>query len=188
MFLLTFLTLLILLIVVFMVLLFIYPVRISADLNSEQQSYMHFIMSWLDPFLKGSISMDGKQITLTIYLFEKKILVKNLNIKKDEGYGIKVKNYMDYISLAKSLKVDNTKLYAAYGFSDPAVTGVFCGAIGFIPQYINLDEFYNNADFIPDHSYFNIIAKTEINAAESLIRIVKRKMPHPNAHILGANR
>jgi hypothetical protein len=165
-----------------------YPVMVAAAFNSEHQLDMHIMMLWLNPFLKGLITMHDNKTTLTIYLFKKKVLVKNLTNKMDVGYKIKVKNYLDYIRMANSLKVNNTKLYAAYGFVDPAITGVFCGAIGFVSQFINFDEFYNNADFIPDHSYFNISAKTEINTAESLLRIIKRKIPHNNVRVLSANR
>jgi hypothetical protein len=179
---------LILFIFFLLVLLAIYPVKVAAAFNSEQQPDVHIIMSWLNPFVKGFVTRHGTQITLTVKLFNKSVLVKDLSLKKGTGFGLKGKNYMDYINIAKSLKIYNAKLTTSYGSDNPAITGVLCGAINIITQQFNLNELYNNADFFTERSYFNISCEAEINAVVSFIRVIKRKRPYLNAHVLGGTR
>lgn len=188
MYLVIFLTFLILFIFLVIVLLSIYSVKVAAVFNSEQQSDAHLVISWIDPFLKVFITRQHDETNLTINLFSKRVLLRKLKLKENVSFILKRKKYMDYINLAKHLRIINAKLCASYGFLDPAATGVLCGVINLISQYINIDELYNNADFITDRSYFYISAEAEVNAAVSLIRILGRNMPYLNTHALGGNR
>jgi hypothetical protein len=188
MYLTAFLTILIFIIFLFMVFLVVYPLKITATFNSEQQPDMHIMISWLSPFLKGYITRHNDKTTLTINLFNKKILSKDLSDKMHAGFKLYGRNYMDYINMAKFLKINSAKLYASYGFVNPAVTGMLCGAINIFSQYINLDELYNNADFFTDNSYFNISADAEINGVISLIKILRRKIHYKHAHALGGGK
>lgn len=172
------------LILLFVIALFILPFRIAASFNSEQLPQMHLMMTWLNPFLKGYITRQDKHTTLEVKLLNKKIFTKELKGKKFNFLDLKRSNYRDYIHMAKSIKLHKGKLYASYGFIDPSSTGIICGIIDFISQYINLDELYNNADFFTNYSYFNISAEFEINIGISIVKILTRKVPYLNAHIL----
>lgn len=188
MILITFLTVLVLLIVISMVLLYKFPIRVNAALNSEQQADMYLSITWLSPFLKGLITNKNNHITLVLYLFEKEVLEKRLTNKKALSNRTAFGRYRDYIKLARSLRVANSRIYASYGFDNPALTGVVYGAISMVSQYIHLNEFYNNADFISEHSYFNINAYMEINAARSILKILKGKITGFKANRLSLNR
>lgn len=188
MYLATFFTLLILLIILFALFLFMYPVKVAASFNSEVEPDMHIMMSWLSPFLKAYITRQEGATDLTINLFNKRILTKKLTDKNIFDSSLKRRKYMDYVNMAKSLKVDKAKLSAVYGFANPAVTGILCGAINIISDYINIHELYNNPDFFTEISYFNIRTEAEVNAAVSLIRVLRRNTLTSNAHVLGGSR
>ena len=175
MILLTIFTVLLFLVFLFIILLSIFPVKVAASFNSEQYTNIHILLSWLNPLLKALLSKQDNKVTLTVYLFGNSILEKNLNFMDNEAMRLKEKKRSYYIDMAKSLKINHAKLYSSYGFSDPAITGIICGLMDFITQYINIQYLYNNADFFTDHSYFNVNAEADINVMVSLIRILKRK-------------
>jgi hypothetical protein len=185
MYLAVFLILIFLLILI--MLLSVYPLRIAGTFNSEQQPDFNLMFSWINPFMKGFIIRHDNQITLTINLFSRKLLVKSY-VTENNTLKLKGRNYRDYINILKALEISNAKLYSCYGFINPATTGVLCGTINLISQYINLDEFYNNADFFTDHSYFNISAETDVNILASITRLIRRKIHFPNIKALVGNR
>jgi hypothetical protein len=146
------------------------------------------MLSWLNPVSKALILKQDKGITITLFLFGKKILEKPLKSTEDENKGLKEKDPKYYIDMAKTLKINHAKLYSSYGFLNPAITGVVCGLIDFISQYIDLQYLYNNADFFTEKSYFNVNVEAEINILVSVIRILKRKTAYFNTHQLSGNR
>lgn len=188
MYLLAFLIGLIILILILILLLSIYPVKIAGTFDSELQPDIHITMSWLNPFLEGVITRHNGQTVITIRLFNKKVLVRNLAIKKVIGFRQAIQNYMDYVDILRTLKINRTKLYASYGFLNPAFTGMLCGVINLISQYIKIDELYNNGDFFTDRNYFNINVEAEIDAAASVIMILRNRIPRRFAHALGRSR
>jgi hypothetical protein len=179
--------LILVLLLILVILLSVYPLRVAGAFNSGQQPDFNLMFSWLNPFIKGFITRHGNQITLTINLFSRKLLVKSY-LTENDTLKLKGRNYRDYINIFKALEISNAKLYSSYGFLNPATTGVLCGTINLISQYINLDEFYNNADFFADHSYFNISAETDVNVLVSITRILTRKLHFPNIKALAGNR
>lgn len=183
-----FLTLLLLIFFTLGLLLYIYPVKVAASLNSGEQQDVYAEASWLRPFLEAYVIRKNSSPALTVKLLGKRVYEKQLLTKSQDNAANRNKGYMDYIDMARSLKLEKAKLYASYGFEDPSITGMLFGAIDFIPQYIELEEYYNNGDFAADRSFYNIAAEAEFNAALSLATLMKRKMPHHDAQVLGKTR
>ena len=142
MILLTIFTVLLFLVFLFIILLSIFPVKVAASFNSEQYTNIHILLSWLNPLLKALLSKQDNKVTLTVYLFGNSILEKNLNFMDNEAMRLKEKKRSYYIDMAKSLKINHAKLYSSYGFSDPAITGIICGLMDFITQYINIQYLF----------------------------------------------
>jgi hypothetical protein len=169
----TIFTSLLLVLFLFLILLSIFPVRIAASYNSEQYANIHILLSWLNPLLKAFISKEDNSINLTVYVIGIKLMERKLNSNRNAGIGEKDHSY--YLDMAKALKINHAKLYSSYGFLDPALTGILCGLVDLISQYVNVQYLYNNADFFTDHSYFNVNAEADINIPISLVRILKRR-------------
>lgn len=166
MYLLIFLLLFVLLI---LLLLAVYPVKAILSYNSEQLPDFHLMLSWLYPFLRAAVIRHDNKNFLTLYLFNKKVYSKDL-----KG-GKKTANYTDRLELIRTMKPEHMKLNTSYGFEDPAVTGVVCGAVDLLSEYVNFEVLDNRPDFYVLDSYFNMNASAEFNALSSLIRILKLK-------------
>lgn len=172
---------------ILVILLSVYPLRIAGTFNSNEQPNFSLMFSWLNPFIKGSVTRHNSKTTLILYLFGRKLFVKSY-LSENSLSKLREGNYMNYINMLRALELNNTKLYSSYGFINPATTGVLCGAINLISQYINLDEFHNNADFFTVENYFYINAETDVNVLVSIGRILRRKFHFTNVKTLAENR
>ncbi|QGU94858.1 DUF2953 domain-containing protein [Clostridium bovifaecis] len=161
--------LLIILIIIF--LLAIVPLKVSFNANSAESVNFHFIASWLNPVLKGTIVKDYGGVLLKVYLFNSKVLARDLKTKSDS------KGFLDKINFIKSLHPKFERLEASYGFEDPSITGMIYGALTLLSPYIKSDTLYNNPDFTMTDDYFYFDALFEINVfslALTLFRYNKR--------------
>lgn len=172
---------------ILIILLYIYPLKITGTFNSEEQPNFNLGFSWLNTIINGFVTRHNSRTTLIIYLFGRKLLDKSY-LTENSLSKLREGSYMNYINILKALELSNTKLYSSYGFINPATTGVLCGAVNLISQYINLDEFHNNADFFTDESYFYINAETNVNVLVSIGRILRRKFHFSNVKTLAENR
>lgn len=179
-----------LLLAVFMVILFavltalilfvIFPLKAAFSFSSELQQDFHIVTTWLGPLLKALIYKQGEESLITIYLFNQKVLTKNL-IRQ-------TKKYSDTLDLIKTINPEHIKLQSSYGFEDPSITGMVCGTFDMISQYINLDDLYNNPDFNAESDYFNISAEAEIYLLPTLLRLIKTKKIHSVLHPVQGNK
>ncbi|NFJ83497.1 DUF2953 domain-containing protein [Clostridium botulinum] len=159
---------LILIIILFLLLIFI-PLNINLYINSEQiyNSYIDF--SWLYPFLNIRLFVNDDNIFIKIYVYKKSFKIKQIqfgNIKSN--HTIK-----DKINIFRSLNLDYLYLDTYYGFNDPLITGILCGFINLIPNYLGKNEIYNNPNFMVNDSYFNAKAFAKINIFYAIIKILK---------------
>ncbi len=168
----------------FILLLSLYPIKTAALFNSYQATNAHIAVSWLYPFLKVTVIRESSELKFTLYIFSKKIYTRYLMPEKVKHIKGKKRSYRHYISYVKALELQEVKLNACYGFLDPSVTGMLCGAIDLISQLFKVEYFYNNADFICDTDYFNIEASAKINIMASLLRILRNKITLPYHRII----
>lgn len=184
MYLVAFLLVFVLLTFTLILLLSLYPIKAEALFNSYEDTNVHIVVSWLYPFLKATVIRESSELKLTLYLFSKKIYTRYLMPEKVKRVKGKERSYRHYISYVKTLELQEVKLNACYGFLDPSVTGMLCGAIDLISQLFKVEYFNNNADFICDTDYFNIEVSAKINIMASLIRILRNKITLPNHSII----
>lgn len=173
---------------VLLVLLAIFPVHIAAAFISEQQPDVHIVASWLSPLLKGYITRTEGHTVLTVYLLNSRAFSKVFT-KKTSDTKHRLTQFNDYINRLRALHVRGIKLFASYSFVDPSVTGMIFGTIDIVSQIISFDEYYNNADFFSDTNYFNITAEARLNAAASILQLLRNKLFRSHEHAFsGANK
>ena len=144
-----------------------FPLKIIFKYNLEQLTNFHLMLSWLRPLIKGIIKRDENKIILTVYLFNKKILTKDLTKHKAKG--------TNNLRLVKSIKFDYVNLQTSYGFEDPSITGMICGAISLITEYVDLNNSCNNSNFSTNYDYFNINVVAKVNVVLSTLNLLKLK-------------
>jgi ADP-glucose pyrophosphorylase len=157
----------------------LFPVKIYASFVSSQKPELYAAATWLNPLLKTYAKSDNGKVFLTIYIFNRKLISKSFSHTKQ-----KERSFNDYINKIKAVKTEEAKLQASYGFEDPSITGLIFGVIDVLSQSIRFDEYYNNADFSSDSTFFNIIVELKINTAVSLLRVLRKKLPYTNQHAL----
>ena len=161
------LTVLVSIILLIIILLTIFPLKVVFKYNLEQLTNFHLMLSWLRPLIKGIIKRDENKITLTVYLLNKKILTKDLTNREAKG--------TNNLKLVKSIKFGYVRLQTSYGFEDPSITGMICGVISLISEYVDLNSSCNNSNFSTDHDYFNINVVAKVNVIVSTLNLLKLK-------------
>lgn len=146
-------------------LLAIIPLKVKIIVNSEDLPNFCFKSSWLSPFFKGIVTRENNSMFLSVYLFNAKVLKKEL---KNNSTG-----YIDKLNFIKDLKVNFIDVKISYGFEDPSITGMLCGAIDLVSSYINLNTLYNDFDFYTDYDHFNLNVLANINMINLLVTIFK---------------
>lgn len=166
-----FLLVLVIILLLIIVLLEIFPLKIAFAGNLQRLSDLKIIVSWLNPMIKGIISNTCGEMLLTVYFFNNKILTRQLSGKMKNR--INVKGINKDINLVKEIRPVYTRMNTSYGFEDPSITGMVCGFIYVVSEYLNIDSLCNKPDFCSDVSYFNISGVMQFNVISSLIRFFK---------------
>ncbi|MBC2581081.1 hypothetical protein HGI79_12440 [Clostridium sp. DJ247] len=122
------------------------------------------MFSWLSPFFKAIIENENEKIILTVYVFHKHILRRNIKLQG---------NNSNKINFIRQLKPTYVNLQTSYGFRDPSLTGIICGVINLVSEYMDLDSVYNDPHFDIDDTYFNINAQVNVNLASMLIKYIQ---------------
>lgn len=169
-------------ILLIVIMLAVFRLKVQFNFNSEGHPNFELIISWLNPLIKGIVTMDGSKPVIKLYLFDKKILTKHVRAK-----GQNKKNYANKLNLFKVIKPEYFYLETSYGFDDPAVTGMIYGAIDLISVYIGLTDLYNNPDFSTSSTYINISALVELNMLSTLISLLKQKISNSRLNLVNQN-
>lgn len=164
------LILLILLIVfVLAVLLFTIAMKIIFTFNSDK-SNMNLTLLWLYPFLKAAVTNEGNGLLLTVYLLNKSIYKRPLKARRQKA------NNMEMI---KQVHPTDVAVNASYGFRDPFLTGVACGAFNIASQFINIDSIRQNPDFVTDNDYIYVDATARVNLGSALLNLYRAHNDEP---------
>jgi hypothetical protein len=152
---------------ILLVLVFVVALRIIFTFNSDNAD-MHLTLLWLYPFLKAVVTNEDTDMVLTVYLFKKSIIKKTLRKRETKEAA----NNMDII---RQVHPRDINVHAAYGFKDPFVTGVACGAINIASQFINIDSIQQDPDFVTDEDYFSINATAKVNLGSALVNLYRAR-------------
>ncbi len=154
--------LLLITIALLILLLFTVASRIEFHFDSAAARFKLAIL-WLYPFLKAEVSSEDSGYTLQLFLFNKRILKRIMNVNK------KISGNMYDI---QRLHPTNIAIKAQYGFQDPYFTGMFCTVISMISQFFSVDSLSQQPDFLAFDTYINIDATARLNLGRSLLALV----------------
>lgn len=160
-----FILLIIVLLALLIALFFMEAARVTFVFDTEK-SDMNATVSWLYPMIKVIATMENNKPKLSFYLFKKFVFSKVIKKKHQ------TKNR---INILKVTNPQDIQIMANYGFSDPLVTGITCGAIGVASQLINIDSLGNNPDFTTDNNYIYIDAAAKVNLGSAIVNLFKQK-------------
>jgi hypothetical protein len=147
------------------ILTFTAVLKVVFTLDTRKEN-INLTLLWLYPFLLITAESNNTVPLLTIYLFNKKIYGKELNTRKT---GTKNDE------LVKAVSPTDMHFNVSYGFRDPFVTGVTCGAIYIASEYIRFASIEQSPDFIADSDYIYMNATAKVNIGNTLIHYIKSK-------------
>ena len=152
---------LIIALLLFAVLLFTVASKIFVHFNSF--SDLNVTLIWLYPVLKSVISSENDSFILSIFLFNKRILKKQLTINRINTQN---RNFFS--------KIQPTDIHvsAQYGFKDPYFTGLIFGGINMISKFFTLESLYLRPNFLASDDFINIDATAKLNLGRSLLKLV----------------
>lgn len=160
-------TALISIILIIIISLILIPLNATLIYNSEKLTDFNLVLRWLKPLIKGIITKYEDKIIFSVYLFGKRVFTKNITANKSNDSN----NYR----LIKCIKFINITMQTLYGFKDPSITGMVCGAVNVISEYIDIDSAHNNPDFSTDIDYLNIKIVVKVNVVVSVLNLLKQK-------------
>lgn len=145
--------------------LFFTVIKIFLTVNSDEEE-LKVRLLWLYPFLKIEIEVHNYVPMLIIDVFNKSIIRKEIKNQKRKAPKI---NYI------KQLKLKDVNIETFYGFKDPSTTGITCGLINAISNFINISSLSNRPDFVADNDYIYINATAKLSVGMALVNLFKSK-------------
>ena len=158
----TLLFILLLLLLLFIFLLFTVASRIDLSYDSAR-SDMQLTLRWLHPLLRSVIVKEGNGFLLLVYLLNKRVLAK---LMKPKQYTKRNGNIL------KGLKPTEIHVNTQYGFRDPFVTGLACGAVSAVSQLLNVESLHQKPDFLANSDYINLDATAKLNLGRLLMKLI----------------
>lgn len=149
-------------------LLFVTAMKIVFVFSSEKAD-MNLTLLWLYPFVKAVVTTEQAVPVLAVYLFNKRIVRRELRRRATRRTGRKT----DRAELVKQIKPKDVHVHAAYGFRDPSVTGVACAAVNMVAQFIHIDAFDQDPDFVAESDYIYVDATAKLNPGMTLVNLAR---------------
>ena len=150
------------LILILTILLFTVALEINFNFDSTN-SDMHLTLRWLSPLLRSEVARKGNGFIMTVYLFNKRILTKQ--IKRNQ-------NAAGNRNILRSLKPTDIHVNTQYGFRDPSVTGLACGTISAVSQFFAVESLRQRPDFLAINDYVSLDATAKLNLGHSLMKLI----------------
>jgi len=156
--------LLILLAAVLTLVVLLFTVKSEVDLTfNSTDSDMHVTLLWLYPLLKSVITRENARLVMTVYLFNKRIVTKQIN-RKQKLSGEE--------NILKRFNPTDIRVDTQYGFRDPFVTGLACSAITMVSKFFNVKSINQRPDFLAVNDYINLDATAKLNLGRSLMKLI----------------
>lgn len=137
--------------------------QIKLQYHSEDNN-INLTILWLEPFLKAFVNVENSKIHLKLYLVDKLIVNRRLKDRRK-----KVKGF----DLVQASNPKNAHLDIQYGFRDPFMTGITCGVMNLIYQFIDIESMNQTPDFMASNDYINLDATANINVGSTLLRMLR---------------
>jgi hypothetical protein len=140
--------------------------KVNIVFNSDDAE-MNMVLIWIKPLIKAEVYLKDTRLMLKVFLFNKKIMHRPLRRAKQENKGT---------GIVKFAEPEDVHMNVQYGFRDPFVTGIACGAVNASSQFINIDSFKETANFLTDKDYIYLNADAKVNLGLMFVRFFKSKL------------
>ena len=162
-----FLYVLLAIILLLIYLLFAVALQVLFSFNSDKEN-INITILWLFPFLKAVVTIENENPVLIIHLFNKKVFKRELM----QGGRERTKKHFS-LKLVRQVKPWDIHISASYGFRDPSVTGIACGAMNIATRLISIESLEHSPDFMTDKNYINIDASAKLNPGSTLVNLCR---------------
>jgi hypothetical protein len=166
----SFVLLILIILAVFITLLFVVDINAKLLLDTDK-IYMKMTLLWLYPFLKVSVLIEDNKPVLNFFIFKKYVFKKHLQ---------KSKSKLSTLELLKIINPKNICINTSYGFINPSTTGITCGAINVVSQFINIESMKHNPDFMTISDYIYLDATANINLGMVITSLITKKTNRRN--------
>jgi membrane protein implicated in regulation of membrane protease activity len=170
-------------VMVLVLLLFITAMKVIFIFNSDKAN-INLTLLWLYPFLKVVVTTEETHPVLVAYLFGKSIVRRDLRRKPTREKRRKTNR----VELVRQIKPRDVHVHASYGFRDPSITGVACGAMNMAAQFIHIDSFNNDPDFVAENDYIYVDATAKLNPGITLVKLIKAYFRNSTKRVAYQNR
>jgi hypothetical protein len=158
----------ILLLLLVILLLFTVKAKVVLSVNTGNME-MRGSFLWLFPLFRADFIYENSKPALEIYLFNRKIYTHRLRLAKRRAG----KTGLSKLEMIRSIALSDVDVKASYGFFSPFATGIVCGTLGIITQYVNIDSFEQIPDFEADEDYIYIHATAYLDMGSTLINLIR---------------
>jgi hypothetical protein len=159
--------LLLLILFTLLILAFTVALRLVFVLDTDSER-INLTLFWLYPFFKADVENNPSGLLLKIFLFKGKVYERPLLSGAGSGNGGGAR-------LARMAEPENIRINAEYGFSDPFVTGITCGAISAAADNLDMVSLRQKPDFVSGRDYVQMDATAGINLGNMLVKLIGSK-------------
>jgi len=160
-----FILLILIILAVIITLLFVIDLRVKLVFDTEK-TYMKMTLLWLYPLIKVLVSIEATKPVLKFYIFKKYLF--QMHLKKG-------KSKYSVVEYVKIINPQNVTINTSYGYRNPSTTGIICGAINVVSQFINIESIKHNPDFFTESDYIYLDATAIVNLGTATINLLKQK-------------
>lgn len=178
-FVLAFITVVILIIMLF----FIISMRVIFTFSSNE-ARATLTLLWLYPFFKAAMIFEASSPILTVSLFNNKVYTRTLNLGKQQQNMVGLRR----MKLVRAVSLSNIDVDTSYGFVDPSATGIACGIINIITQFVDVDSLYQQPNFTTDNDYIDVHATANLNIGLTLVNLIRGYIRNSTKQLTYENR
>ncbi|MGE5474448.1 MAG: DUF2953 domain-containing protein [Ignavibacteriales bacterium] len=149
--------------VLLILIIFSTVIKVFLTVNSGSEE-LNIKLVWLDPFLKIAVEIHNYVPLLKISIFNKNIIKKEL--KKGNKKALRLQTI-------KEFKFKDINIDTSYGFKDPSITGITCGAINAASALINIKSLSQKPDFNASDDYIHVNADAKLNVGLAFVNLFK---------------
>lgn len=120
---------------------------------------------YLYPFVNISVELKKDKPFLTFYIFKLRIFRKELKMNRKKGNR----------ALLRAADAKDIRIRVSYGFRDPFITGLVCGALNMAEGFLKTARFSQYPDFVPPEEYVYLDGTANIHLGHTIANYVKNK-------------
>lgn len=152
------------LVMLFLLIVLLFTVKSKIDLVFNTcESDMHVTLLWLYPLFKSVVTRVNGRLSVSIYLFNRKVLTRQIYQKQGPSAGA---------NIIRRLEPTDICIDAQYGFRDPFITGLACSAVTLLSGYFNVKSLNQKPDFLAAYDYIDFDATARLNLGRSIIKLI----------------